>query len=94
MRPYDTLRSPFEQAKLWRQSRSTQQINAQIAEFTNAGADFLAHCLKSVGPQSGKPVTYAPPGLSWRQWGKSMDAFWLVNGDAVWSITKKNQRLE
>jgi hypothetical protein len=89
MRPYFTLRDPFEQARLWRQSRATEEIRAKIAEFENGGADFLAHCLRSVGPQYGDHVTDAPPGFSWHQWGEAVDCFWFANGKAQWSTQKK-----
>jgi len=89
MRPSAGLRDPFEQAKLWRQSRSSEEIRAKVQEFEAAGADFLAHCIDSVGPQHGDPVTDAPPGYSWHQWGEAVDCFWLLNGKAEWSTTKK-----
>ncbi len=88
MRPYFTLRDPFDQARLWRQSRSAEEIQQKIAEFEKGGADFLAHCLESVGPQHGGPVTNTPPGFSWHQWGEAVDCFWLVNGAAEWSSQK------
>ncbi len=88
MRPYQAVRTPFEQAKLWRQSRSRTEIEAKIKELKNAGASFLAFCLESAGPQFGDPVTNAPPGLSWHQWGEAVDAFWLVDGNAEWSTKK------
>jgi peptidoglycan LD-endopeptidase CwlK len=87
MRPYDTVRSPFEQAKLWRQSRATEEIQKKIAELRSNNALFLAHCLESVGPQKGDPVTNAIPGLSWHQWGEAVDCFWVVNNKAVWDLT-------
>jgi peptidoglycan LD-endopeptidase CwlK len=90
MRSSATLRSPFEQAKLWRQSRTRLQINEQIRAFRTAGADFLAFCLDSVGPQNGGGwATDAPPGLSWHQWGEALDCFWVIDGRAEWSTTKK-----
>lgn len=89
MRPSATLRSPLEQAILWRQSRTREQISRKIEELRNAGADFLAFCLESVGPQSGRPVTDAPPGFSWHQWGEALDSFWVVDGRAEWSVTRK-----
>ncbi len=88
MRAYFTLRTPFEQAKLWRQSRSREQIVAEVARLKAQGAPFLAHCIESVGPQNGPPVTNALPGFSWHQWGEAVDCFWLVNGQAEWSAQK------
>lgn len=89
MRHFFTLRTPFEQGKLWRQSRSKQQVEQKIHELRNSGADFLAHCIESVGPQNGQRVTDAIPGFSWHQWGEAVDCFWLVNGDAEWSTKRK-----
>jgi hypothetical protein len=53
------------------------------------GANFLAHCLESVGPQHRDPVTNALPGFSWHQWGEAVDCFWLLDGRAEWSTTRK-----
>ena len=89
MRANTGLRDPFEHAKLWRQSRSVEKIRAKIKEFETAGADFLKHCIEPVGPQHGDPVTGAPPGYSWHQWGEAVDCFWLLDGKAQWSTTKK-----
>lgn len=89
MRPFFTLRDPFEQARLWRQSRPIMQIMAKVAELEAAGAEFLAHVLVVVGPQFGRHVTNAIPGLSWHQWGEAVDCFWLVDGEAEWSTRKK-----
>lgn len=88
MRPNNGLRDPFEQARLWRQSRTTEEIQAKIAEFERAGAVFLTHCLRSVGPQHGAHVTDTPPGFSWHQWGEALDCFWVVEGKAEWSTQK------
>lgn len=88
MYPNEGLRDPFKQARYWRQSRPTNEINAKINELNSHGATFLAHCIESVGPQHGPHVTNAIPGLSWHQWGEALDCFWLVNGNAEWSITR------
>ena len=89
MRPYFALRTPFEQAKLWRQSRTREQIQDEMTRLRTAGADFLAHCIDSVGSQSGAHVTNAPPGLSWHQWAEAVDCMWVVEGKAEWSTTRK-----
>ncbi len=89
MREFFTLRTPFEQGKLWRQSRSTQEVNQKIDELRSKGADFLAHCIESVGSQNGRHVTNAIPGLSWHQWGEAVDCYWLLDGNAEWSTKRK-----
>ncbi len=89
MRPFFTLRTPFEQAKLWRQSRSSHEIDQAAKELRSGGAAFLAHCLQSVGPQNGRWVTNALPGFSWHQWGEALDCYWLLDGIAEWSTRKK-----
>lgn len=89
MRPYFTIRDPFTQAKFWRQSRSTEEIRQKIGELKREGADFLAYCLETVGPQNGDPVTNALPGLSWHQWGEAVDCMWLVDNQAQWDPGKQ-----
>lgn len=89
MRPFYTLRSPFEQAKLWRQSRTVEEIDTKMADLSAGAADFLAYCLESVGPQAGQQVTNALPGFSWHQWGEAVDCYWLVASAAEWSARKK-----
>lgn len=88
MRPFFTIRTPLEQAKLWRQSRSTEEINAQVASLRKQGASYLAQCIVDVGPCNGPQVTNAIPGLSWHQWREAVDCFWFVNGKAEWDYTK------
>jgi len=89
MRASDGLRTPLEQARLWRQSRSSEQISAKIKELQDAGAVYLAGVLSAIGRQSGPDVTGAIPGYSWHQWGEAVDCFWLVDGKAEWSLTRK-----
>ncbi len=89
MRPYFTLRSPWDQARFWRQSRSIEQINRRASDLRADGAGYIADVLISVGPQFGDPVTDALPGQSWHQWGEAVDCFWLVDGRAEWSDRKE-----
>lgn len=88
MRPNNGLRDPFDQARLWRQSRSGEEIRQKILDLKSDGAEFLAHCLDSVGPQHGAKVTDTPPGFSWHQWGEALDCFWLVDDKAEWSTRR------
>jgi hypothetical protein len=89
MLPYFGIRTPFEQAMLWRQSRTAEEVAQKIAELRTQGANFLAYCLESVGPRNGAPVTNAIPGLSWHQWGEAVDCAWVVAGKTEWSLQKK-----
>lgn len=89
MRPYAGLRDTFEQARLWRQSRSIEEINEKIRTLREHGAPFLAMCIESVGSQHGDHVTNTPPGLSWHQWGEALDCFWVVDGRAEWSTRRR-----
>lgn len=89
MKPCDTLRVPYTQARLWRQSRSKAVIQKKINELKEKGAPFLAHCIETVGPQSGPHVTNAIPGLSWHQWGEAVDCYWSVKGSIIWGNDTK-----
>ena len=88
MRPNNGLRDPFEQGRLWRQSRSKEEIEAKIEELESKGVLFLADCIRRVGPQHGDHATDTPPGISWHQWGEALDCFWLVEEKAEWSTKK------
>lgn len=85
-RPSTTIRTPWEQARVWRKSRSQETVEAKIAELRTQGAHALATFLEVVGPQSGAKyhLTKAVPGLSWHQWGEAADCYLVVNGSAVW----------
>lgn len=87
MRPFYTLRTPAEQARMWRQSRATEEIEAAVARLSAGRAPYLADVLDGVGPQHGPHVTNALPGYSWHQWGLAVDCFWVVAGSAQWSPT-------
>jgi len=82
--PYFTLRHPSDQARFWRQSRSTKEINNAISYLIAKDALWLSDVLKNVGPQWGRWVTNALPGNSWHQFGKAVDSYVLYNGKAVW----------
>jgi peptidoglycan LD-endopeptidase CwlK len=86
MRPTETVRSPFTQARLWRQSRPASVVKAKIQRLRAEDANFLADCLESAGPQNGEHVTNALPGLSWHQWGEAMDCVWVAHGKETFSL--------
>jgi peptidoglycan L-alanyl-D-glutamate endopeptidase CwlK len=85
MVPYTGVRDPWEQARLWRRSRTTQQVADAIQWLKNNMAPFLAKVVEDVGPQpTGPKVTNALPGFSWHQWGEAADCYWSVNGEPEW----------
>lgn len=87
--PYFTLRTPSEQAKLWRMTRGKSEIGNKIDELYDAGALYIANCLDGVGKQFPGPgitghVTHAVPGESWHNWGEAMDVYLKINGRVEW----------
>lgn len=89
MTPFYTVRTPQEQAKLWRQSRPYETIIKMIRWLRKNGANYLADCIELAGPQHGRWATNAIPGLSWHQWGEAVDCFWNADNEAIWSTRKK-----
>jgi peptidoglycan L-alanyl-D-glutamate endopeptidase CwlK len=73
--PYDGSRSPWRQAIYWRQSRTTPQIRQRIEKLRHDGAPYIAQILEDVGPQSGRYVTDAIPGLSFHQYRRAVDSY-------------------
>jgi len=82
---YCTLRPLEEQARLFHQSRSRQEIDLKMEKFRSRGYDFLAEILESVGPCSGNHVTNAGPGESWHNYGEAWDAVPLIGGKPAWN---------
>lgn len=85
VRPYYTRRDPFEQARLWRQSRTSLEIVRKVSYLRQTGCHFIADVIESVGPQNGKWATNAIPGESWHNHGLAMDCFVVgEHGRAIW----------
>lgn len=73
----DSYRDPWTQARLYRKSRSRQEIEEKIDHLQSDGFPRLAAIIAFVGPQDGeygKHVTNAAPGESWHQFGEAWDA--------------------
>ena len=82
--PYFTLRTPAQQAALWRQSRTAQEILAAVADLRAKGAPWLASVLEQAPSASGPWATNGLPGTSWHQWGEACDCYLEVDGAAEW----------
>lgn len=82
--PYSTIRTPIQQAKLWRQSRSTSEIRGTVSMLLEEKANYLAKTLWSVGPQYGRWATNSLPGLSWHQHKEAIDCYLYFNNQAIW----------
>lgn len=86
-RPTTTRRTPWDQARTWRQGRDTLAILAEIAKLRANGIHALARYIEMVGPQAGSlKVTNALPGLSWHQWLEAVDLALIIDGHAVYDI--------
>lgn len=84
---YCTWRSAAEQARLYRRSRTWQQIQEKADLYLRDGYEGLAEILMAVGPQWGKlgeHVTHAGPGESWHQYGQAIDAVPITGGKPDW----------
>ncbi len=93
LRVFSGVRDPFEQARLWRQSRTTEQIRVRCSELRRQGAPRIAACIEAVGPQYGKPVTKAVPGFSWHQHGEAADLFLAEpDGRADWDASAEGYK--
>lgn len=80
--PYSGYRSLEEQAKLWRQGRTSKEIHDKINGLISGKCSFLAHQILKVGPQMQKKiVTNAIPGTSWHNWGYGLDCYATHNND-------------
>lgn len=91
MVPICGIRTPQDQAKLYRQSRSSATVMAAAQKLKDQGAPWLASVLIGVGPQKGTlgaHVTKALPGLSWHHFGVAVDSAWMVDGKIEWSTSK------
>lgn len=84
MRPFYALRDVYVQARLWRQSRSTVEIETGVSWIRQAGGLWIAEVIERVGPQFGRWATNAAPGNSWHQWGAAIDCYALVDGAVSW----------
>ncbi len=85
MVPYYGIRSLEDQAKLWRRSRTTVEVDAEISKLRSENCNYLADIIEKVGVQSnGKWATNSIPGLSWHNWGQALDCYRSIDGKAVW----------
>ncbi len=83
--PFCTERNPWEQARLWRKSRTTEQVKKKISFLNSKKAYFLARVLDEVGPQKiGGWKTNSLPGTSWHQFGMAIDCFLEIDKRACW----------
>lgn len=78
-----TIRNPWEQAVIWRRSRTREEIAAAIEKLKIGKAYWLAEVLDCVGPQSGPWATNALPGLSPHNWAEAVDLFLVEHGKMV-----------
>jgi peptidoglycan L-alanyl-D-glutamate endopeptidase CwlK len=91
---YCTLRDAHEQARLYRQSRTKEQVQKKMDQLTAKGFPALAKILKDVGPQkSGPTVTNAGPGESFHQYNRAYDCVPVLQGKPIWGTGGKGAAL-
>lgn len=88
---YCTVRSAWEQAILYRQSRSRKVIDEKILTLEKYGHESLARILRDVGPRSGPHVTKAAPGESWHQYCEAVDLVPIIGGKPAWDVKKNKE---
>jgi peptidoglycan L-alanyl-D-glutamate endopeptidase CwlK len=88
---YCTYRSFEEQAKLFRQSHSYNEIIMKSDELRSNGFVFLAETLIEVGSQYGKWATDSSPGESWHQYKEAFDAVPMVNKITLWDYDENKE---
>lgn len=62
MRPYFGLRTPEQQAILWRQSRSIEEVAKGIQKLKDGGANLPGPCAGKGGPKIWQPGHQCPAG--------------------------------
>ena len=72
---YHTIRDLKTQAKLWRQSRSTEEIYILVRKMEREGAPYISYIIDKVGKQHGRWATNCIPGQSWHNWNLAVDCF-------------------
>lgn len=77
--PYYGIRTLSEQAKIWRRSRTTAQVNDLIQQLKEGGANYAASVLVGVGPQPTGPWGTNTYLYSYHLIGKACDMF--IDGD-------------
>ena len=83
---YCTLRPLEEQARLYRQSRSWEEIKHKIEKFRARGLGFLADILEQAGPWHGPKRTNAAPGESWHGYAEGFDGVPMIGGKPAWNF--------
>lgn len=84
---YCTLRDAAEQARLYCQGRTPEQIQECGRKLLDGGFPQLAALLDQAVPQPGSKVTFAGPGESYHQYGLAYDCVPIVGGKCLWKTS-------
>lgn len=79
--PYYGIRTLREQAKIWRRSRTTEEVNALTEKLLDVGAYYAAYTLARVGPQPMGPWGTNTFLHSYHLIGEACDMF--IDGDTA-----------
>ena len=93
--PMLTLVPPSEQAAMWKQGRTATEAELKSLALDNAGAHFLADCIRFARPKETNRVTDDLPGTSWYQWGEAASVVWVDGSHKLnYSPTFKERPLQ
>jgi peptidoglycan L-alanyl-D-glutamate endopeptidase CwlK len=81
---YCTLRDAAEQARLFRQGRTPDQIKTKVDQLKSQGFPQLSQLLATAQGEAGAKVTFAGPGESFHQYAMAYDCVPMVKGKPVW----------
>jgi peptidoglycan L-alanyl-D-glutamate endopeptidase CwlK len=91
---YCTLRDEREQAELYAQGRTAEQLRTRRNRLARQGLQVPAALLASIKPRpTARKLTNAGPGESFHQYGLAYDCVPLVQGKPVWSPTGAGEPL-
>lgn len=89
---YCTRRTFLEQAKLFRQGRTWEEIKVEINTLRETGFIESAEAIEQAGPQRGDRVTNATPGESWHNYGMAFDAVPQENRKPLWNYAANKDK--
>ncbi len=87
------VRSIQDQAVLWKQSRTQEQINKLHRIYLERNMPFCAKVLEEAPLRRGRWATNKAPGFSWHQFGEAIDFVIIFRQNAIWNKSNPSYQL-